>query len=53
MPAKKTALTNAERAKRIHEAAREHETSNDPAEFERAFVKVARLSPPAKTPQKK
>jgi hypothetical protein len=42
MPAKKTQLTDAERAKRIREAAREHETSNDPEDLERAFKKVAR-----------
>jgi hypothetical protein len=40
MPAKKTILTDAERAKRIREAAREHGTDNDPASFERAFEKV-------------
>jgi hypothetical protein len=42
MPAKKTILTDTERAKRIREAAREHETSNDPTSFERAFGVVAR-----------
>ena len=42
MPAKKTKLTDAERAKRIRETAREAETSNDPKDFERAFGKVAR-----------
>ena len=42
MPAKKTKLTEAERAKRIREAAREHETDNDPASFERAFAAVER-----------
>jgi len=31
-----------ERTKRIREAAREHETDNDPASFERAFAAVAR-----------
>jgi hypothetical protein len=41
MPAKKTTLTDAERAKRIRAAAREHETSNDPEAMERAFRKVA------------
>jgi hypothetical protein len=42
MPAKKHQITDAERAKRIREAAREHETSNDPAEFERAVKGVVR-----------
>jgi hypothetical protein len=42
MAAKKTALTDAERAKRIREAAREHETDNDPASFERTFADVTR-----------
>jgi hypothetical protein len=42
MPAKKSMLTNAERAKRLREAAREHETDNDPASFERAFDAVTR-----------
>jgi hypothetical protein len=45
MPAKKTRLTDAERAKRIREAAKELETSNDPKEFERAFGKVVRVAP--------
>jgi hypothetical protein len=40
MPAKKTALTDAERAKRIRETAREVEADNDPASFDRAFEKV-------------
>ena len=42
MPTKKIALTDAERAKRIREAAREHGTDNDPAAFERAFAAVER-----------
>jgi hypothetical protein len=42
MPAKKASVTDAERAKRIRDAARDHETSNDPASFERAFAAVAR-----------
>ncbi|MFZ1961845.1 MAG: hypothetical protein WAU63_11430 [Methylovirgula sp.] len=42
MPAKKHQISDAERAKRIREAAREHETSNDPKDFERAFEKVAK-----------
>jgi hypothetical protein len=50
MPAKKTALTDAERAKRIREAAREHETSNDPAAFERAFKAVVSSVPKSPFP---
>ena len=42
MPAKKTALTDAERAKRIKETAREIETDNDPMSFERAFSTVVK-----------
>ena len=42
MPAKRAQLTDAERAKRIRETAREAETSNDPRDFERAFGKVAK-----------
>jgi hypothetical protein len=55
MPAKKTKLSNAERAKRIRETAREIGTDNDPASFERAFEKVVKQPqkpenpPPAKT----
>lgn len=49
MPAKKTSLTDAERAKRIRETAREIGTDNDPASFDRAFKKVVRAAPaPAK-----
>ena len=40
MPKKKTVLTEAERAKRIREAAEKHGTSNDPKDFEKAFKKV-------------
>jgi len=39
---KKKTLTDAERAKRIRETAREAEADNDPKSFERAFEKVAR-----------
>jgi hypothetical protein len=42
MPAKKTKLTDAERAKRIRETAREIGTDNDPKSLERAFDKVVR-----------
>ena len=43
MPAKKTKLTDTERAKRIRETARELGTDNDPESLERAFKKVVRL----------
>ncbi len=42
MSTKQSKLTDAARAKRIREAAREHETDSDPASFERAFAAVAR-----------
>jgi hypothetical protein len=42
MPVKKITLTDAERAKRIRETAREAETSNNPADFERAFANLAK-----------
>jgi hypothetical protein len=42
MPAKKTNLTDAERAKRIRETAREIGTDNDPESLELAFKKVVR-----------
>ncbi len=42
MPAKKTNLTDAERAKRIRETARDIGTDNDPKSLERAFDKVVR-----------
>lgn len=48
MPAKKSVLTDAERAKRIRESAREAETSNDPKDFEKAFGAV--ISSAIKTP---
>ncbi len=46
MPAKKTTLTDAERAKRMRALGREADVDNDPASFERAFAAVV------KTPQK-
>jgi hypothetical protein len=55
MPAKKTTLTNAERAKRMRALAREAETDNDPASFDRAFdnvVKPVRLVKPQAGEQK-
>jgi hypothetical protein len=45
MPAKKTTLTDAERAKRMRALAREAETDNDPDSFDRAFDKVVRPAP--------
>jgi hypothetical protein len=42
VPAKKTQITDAERAKRIRETAREIGTDNDPKSFDRAFEKIAR-----------
>jgi hypothetical protein len=48
MPAKKTTLTDAERAKRMRALAREAETDNDPASFDRAFDKVVKPAPVAK-----
>lgn len=44
MPAKQTKLTDAERAKRIRETAREVGTDNNPAAFDSAFAKV--VQPP-------
>lgn len=52
MPAKKNALTDAERAKRIRETAREVGASNDPADFERAFEKVAKKPEPRLSPER-
>ena len=55
MPSKKHQMTDAERAKRIREAAREHETDNDPASFERAFTRVVKSAGskgPADRPKK-
>jgi formylmethanofuran dehydrogenase subunit B len=43
---KKTTLTDAERAKRIRQTAREAGTDNNPASFDRAFEKV--VQPPKK-----
>lgn len=45
MPAKQTKLTDAERAKRIRETAREIGTDNDPAAFDQAVKKVVRPAP--------
>jgi hypothetical protein len=40
MPAKKTQITDSERAKRLQEAARELGTSDDPKALDEAFRKV-------------
>lgn len=40
MPAKKNQITDAERAKRLKEAARELGTSDDPKDFERALKRI-------------
>jgi hypothetical protein len=48
MPKKKTVLTDAERAKRIRETAREIGTDNDPKSFERAFKRVVPKAVPPK-----
>jgi len=53
MPTKKTTLTDAERAKRIREAARELGTDNDPKSFERAFSRVVKDRKSADMPCKK
>lgn len=50
MPAKKHQITDDERAKRIREAARELETSENPRDFERAFHKIVQ---PAKRSERK
>jgi hypothetical protein len=47
MPKKKHILSEEERRKRLREAAREHETSDDPQDFERAFKKVTATPPKA------
>lgn len=46
MPKKKTVLSDEERRKRLREAAREHETSDDPKDFEAAFKKVTTSTAP-------
>jgi hypothetical protein len=51
MPAKKVSVTDADRTKRIRDAARDHETSNDPASFERAFAAVVRSARKPKKPE--
>jgi hypothetical protein len=47
VPAKKTNLSDAERAKRMRALGREA-GDNDPASFDRAFDRVVRQAPPGK-----
>jgi hypothetical protein len=51
MPNKKTNLTDAERAKRIRETAREIGTDNDAEALERAFKKVVHPKGSARKPK--
>lgn len=51
MPAKKTHLTDAERAKRIREAAEKAEADESPDALDRAFKKVI-LVPPKDRPSR-
>jgi hypothetical protein len=51
MPAKQKKLTDAERAKRIRETAREIGTDNDPEALERAFKKVVTSRPAVSRPR--
>jgi len=46
MPKKKTVLSDEERRKRLQEAARVHETSEDPKDFEEAFRRVVKSPNP-------
>lgn len=45
MPKKKNTLSEEERRKRLRQAARELETSNDPKKFEEAFKKITSQKP--------
>jgi len=47
MPRKSTQMSDAERAKRIRDAARQAGTSNDPAEFDAALDKIIRAASPS------
>lgn len=49
MPRKKIVLTDEERAKRIRETAREIGTSNDAKDLEKAFKKVIKTRPAARS----
>jgi hypothetical protein len=48
MPAKKTVLTDTERAKNIRKLAREVEASDDPAVLDSALKKIVRPKDPQK-----
>jgi hypothetical protein len=50
MPAKKTVLTDAERAKRIREAAEKIGASNDPKVLDRALKKIVPQAALSKRP---
>ena len=50
---KSSSNTEAERSERIRDAARELETDNDPASFERAFASVARGARKPRKPESK
>jgi hypothetical protein len=49
MPARKTVLTDAERAKRMRELARETGADNDPATLDRALRKIVGHRPEEKS----
>jgi hypothetical protein len=49
MPKKKYVISDEERRKRLRDAARELETSEDPKDFERAFKQVVTQRGNAKT----
>jgi hypothetical protein len=50
MPKKKQTLSEEDRRNRLRQAARAHETSDDPKDFERAFKKVTEKGIKAKSP---
>lgn len=51
MPAKKTVLTDEERAKRIREAAKEIGASNDPKALDEALKRIAPYQTGSKAPR--
>ena len=51
MPAKKTVLTDEERAKRIRETARDVEASNDPKVLDKALKKIISKSDSTRSAQ--
>lgn len=48
MPKKQNVISDEERRKRLREAARDLETSEDPKDFEAAFNRVTEKQPSAK-----